>query len=78
MAYYAVTTKQLVSTVAAICMTVAATMWFMKTLTDYLDLPKVHVSNGACLKVVNYKNGDAFSCQDKDVTLRKYITVTVQ
>ena len=75
MAYYAITTKQLISTVTAICMTVAVCMWLMKSLTDYLDLPEVHVSNGTCLKVVNYKNGDAFSCQDKGVTLRKYVTV---
>ena len=44
---------------------------------DLRLLPEVHVdTTGACVKVVNYENGHAFNCQDKDVLLRRYRLVT--
>lgn len=50
--------------------------------TWYLDtrlLPEVHVdSAGQCLTVVNFENGHAFNCQDVNVVLRRYRTVTPQ
>ena len=40
---------------------------------DQQDLPKVEVDpSGKCVQVLNYKNGDAYNCQDVDVLLRKY------
>lgn len=40
---------------------------------SYVLLPKVVFDNaGQCNKVVNYENGHAFTCQDVDVTLRRY------
>lgn len=45
------------------------------TYFSSLDLPEVHVTPaGKCLRVINFRNGDGFSCQDKDVVLRKYHT----
>jgi len=39
---------------------------------DWLSLPVVIQKDGECASVVNYKNGDAFTCPDVDVILRKY------
>jgi len=48
--------------------------------TWYLDtrlLPEVHADGaGACIKVVNFENGHAFNCNDVNVVLRRYRTVT--
>lgn len=50
--------------------------------TWYLDtrlLPEVHVdAAGQCVKVVNFENGHAFNCNDVNVILRRYRTVTPQ
>lgn len=36
-------------------------------------LPIVTVSpTGECIKVTNFENGHAFTCQDRDILLRKY------
>ncbi len=39
---------------------------------DLQSLPIVHYRNGACEKVDNFKNGDAYNCNDVDVVLRNY------
>lgn len=48
----------------------------------YLDLrylPKVYQDKtGACVKVDNYENGHAFTCQDLNVLLRRYRTATIE
>jgi hypothetical protein len=42
-------------------------------------LPEVHTDiAGTCVKVVNFKNGHAFNCNDVNVLLRRYRTVTAQ
>lgn len=52
---------------------VALNSWYM----DYRLLPEVHVDGaGACTKVVNFENGHAFNCNDVNVILRRYRTVT--
>lgn len=44
---------------------------------EYRLLPEVHVDKaGACIKVINFENGHAFGCQDVNVLLRRYRTVT--
>lgn len=41
--------------------------------TSYKMLPQVVTDKaGQCLKVVNFENGHAFTCQDVDVVLRQY------
>jgi hypothetical protein len=43
--------------------------------SEYRLLPVVTVTGtGECIKVVNFQNGHAFSCPDKDVLLRRYRT----
>jgi hypothetical protein len=40
---------------------------------SYKLLPQVIIDgNGQCVKVVNFENGHAFTCQDVDVVLRQY------
>jgi hypothetical protein len=79
MSMYVVTGKQLLSTTLAIALFLAVCVWFGGTLVAYFDLPEVMVNGeGKCVKVVNYKNGDGYTCQDKDVVLRKYRQIHVQ
>lgn len=47
---------------------VAITAWL-----NFIELPIVVVdADNKCLKVLNFKNGDGYNCQDRDVVLRKY------
>ena len=78
MSYIMVSRKQLNVSVFTIILSIAAISWFMKVFFDYQELPEVWMSQGSCNKVVNFKNGDGYTCQDKDVVLRKYVTVNVK
>jgi len=78
MSYIMVSRKQLNISVFTIIVSIATVTWFVKTISDYTDLPEVWMSQGSCLKVVNFKNGDGYTCQDKDVVLRKYVIVNVK
>lgn len=43
---------------------------------DYRTLPiVVKTQGGQCVKVINFINGHAFTCNDVDVILRQYRTV---
>lgn len=74
MAFYMVNTKQIASTVAITALFAAVATVFVNTLISYFEMPEVYVSatDGSCVKVVNFKNGDAYTCTDKDIILRKY------
>ena len=80
MNYSMISNKQLSMSVLTIIATIALCCLFTKVITDYFDLPEVWVSTstGQCVKVVNFKNGDGFNCQDKDVILRKYILINTK
>ena len=78
MSYIMVSKKQLNVSVFVIILSIAVISWFIKSFFDYLDLPEVWMSQGSCVKVVNFKNGDGYTCQDKDVILRKYVIVNVK
>lgn len=44
----------------------------------YLELPKVQLaSDGKCVRVINFKNGDGYQCHDLGVVLRHYRLDTV-
>ena len=73
MAYYMVSSKQVAGTAFTIAVTTTVSVLFLITLIKYFELPEVYLDvEGKCVKVVNFKNGDSYTCQDKDVTLRKY------
>lgn len=43
------------------------------SLKEYLQSPVVNMTKDeACVSVVNYKNGDAYTCNDVGVILRNY------
>ena len=76
MSFSMISNKQLLVSVLSIVIAVASAVAFTKIALDYFDLPEVWMSvDGKCVKVVNFKNGDGYNCQDKDVVLRKYVTV---
>ena len=78
MAYYMVSSKQVAGTAFTIASLTAVGAFLVITLINYFELPSVYVGpDGKCVKVVNYKNGDAYACQDRDVVLRKYRLVPV-
>jgi hypothetical protein len=79
MSLYVVTGRQLMSSTLIIALFLASCVWLGSILRVYIDLPEVWInSDGKCIKVVNFKNGDGFTCQDKDVVLRKYRIVHVR
>lgn len=76
MAYYTISSKQVAGSAFTIAMLTAVGAAFVISLINYNELPEVHVDlENKCVKVVNFKNGDAYTCQDKDVVLRKYHVV---
>ena len=78
MAYYMVSSKQVAGTALTIAAVTAVTAFFIITLINYFELPEVYIDGeGKCVKVINFKNGDAYTCQDKDVVLRKYHVIRV-
>lgn len=78
MAYYMVSSKQVAGSAFSIATLTAVGAFLVISLINYFDLPEVHVGpDNKCIKVVNYKNGDAYTCQDKDVVLRKYHVIRV-
>lgn len=73
MAYYMVSSKQVAGSALTIAALTAVSAFFIITLINYFDMPEVYIDGeGKCVKVINFKNGDAYTCQDKDVVLRKY------
>lgn len=79
MAHYVVSGKQLASMIVTTSILIGACVWFMDAFIAYVDLPEVWMNgDGKCVKVVNYRNGDGYTCQDKDVVLRKYKLINVQ
>lgn len=78
MAYYMVSGKQVAGSAFSIAALTAVGAFLVISLITYFDLPEVAIDNeGHCVKVINYKNGDAYTCQDKDIVLRKYHVIKV-
>lgn len=76
--YHVISTSHVLSSALIIALASAAAVFCAIAFINYLDLPEVHVTpEGRCVRVVNFKNGDGFQCQDKDVVLRKYHLFTV-
>ena len=79
MAYYVINNKQVAGSIFMVALFTAACVFFVMAALSYRDLPDVYVGqDGRCVKVVNVKNGDVFTCQDKDVALRRYNVIHVE
>lgn len=80
MTLYTITTKQLILFSLLISVIVSALIGINNYFNQYRLLPEVHVSvaDDKCVKVVNFENGHAFTCNDVDVILRRYRKVQIQ
>jgi hypothetical protein len=76
--HYIVGAKQLLGAAIMVGIFTSTAIGFVMFALNSWDIPEVHRDRtGKCVKVVNYKNGDGYACQDVDVTLRKYTLVHV-
>jgi hypothetical protein len=75
MALYTVSMKQLIVNSLLISIVSAAVVILFLLVKEYWELPDVYRNEKSeCVKVVNYKNGDAYNCNDVNIILRKYNT----
>lgn len=76
MAMYTVTTGQLMAaTILSALISAGSIVGYtqFKERQARTTLPEVQVTmDDKCTKVVNFKNGDAYNCEDVDVLLREY------
>lgn len=74
MTLYSISTKQLIIFSILMSVFTAALVGINNYVNQYRLLPVVHfaASTEACVKVVNFENGHAFTCNDVDVILRRY------
>lgn len=71
--YHSVKTTQiLLASILSALVSAGSVAGFM-LYKERLELPLVQQDEmGKCVQVMNYKNGDAYNCQDVDVLLRVY------
>jgi hypothetical protein len=75
MAYQVISSKQIFMAAIVVGACVTAGQQGVNFYMAQQDLPLVETkADGTCLRVVNFKNGDGYVCQDKDVVLRRYRT----
>ena len=74
MAFYTLSMKQVIVNSLLIALVSSSTIiLFMVGKEFYLEWPNVYKNaEGKCIKVINFKNGDAYNCNDLDVILRNY------
>lgn len=71
--YFQVSTIQLFLMALVIGVISASLIVINMAVKEYLQLPKViKAVDGSCAAVSNFRNGDAYTCADVDVILRKY------
>jgi hypothetical protein len=71
--YHLVSTAQALLAAVAIALLSGASVVAVSAYLNYEDLPIVIAGvDGKCLRVLNFKNGDGYQCQDVDIILRKY------
>jgi len=70
--FYQVSSFQLFTMAILTGIIAAAIITINITVRDFLLLPVVVQNNDKCINVINYKNGDAYGCEDVGVVLRNY------
>lgn len=79
MQLYTVSTVQLIVASALIATIGAGEVIAYNQYKEQQLIPQVQVNTeGACVKVINFNNGEAYNCQDVDVLLRRYKKVPAQ
>jgi len=76
--YYSVKTSQLLCVALLTSLISIGGMASFSLYTTKQELPVVETDGvGKCVQVINYKNGDAYNCQDVDILLRTYRKSTI-
>lgn len=70
--YFQVSTCQLFIMAMLVGIISASLIMINTAARDYLQLPLVIMSSDNCVSVMNYRNGEAFTCGDVGVVLRNY------
>lgn len=71
--YYVVSNPQIIITAILVAVLTTSLMVINTTVKEYFELPAVTFSeDGKCATVSNYKNGEAYTCNDVGVVLRNY------
>ena len=80
MTLYSVSGKQLFLFAILVSIITSSLIGINNYINQYRILPEVHISaaDEKCMKVVNFENGHAFTCNDVDVILRRYRKVILQ
>lgn len=80
MTLYSVSGKQLFMFAVLVSIITSSLIGINNYINQYRLLPEVQVSatDDKCVKVVNFENGHAFTCNDVDVILRRYRKVILQ
>lgn len=77
--YFQVSTTQLFLMSILISILVTALLVINTSIKEYLQLPIVTMAtDGKCAAVSNFKNGEAFTCNDVGTILRNYRVKTSQ
>ncbi len=73
MKYQVISTRDLLVLSLLMSILTATLLSINSWFSLWIQLPVVHTDQaGACLKVDNYVNGQAYNCQDVGVLLRQY------
>ena len=74
MTFYSISIKQLAAFTFFMSLFTICTSSAVIYYSVWRLLPEVYIStdDGKCVKVVNFDNGHAFTCNDVDVILRRY------
>ena len=73
MAMYTVSTTQMLVVTILSAMISAGSVVSYQQFKEQQTTPEIQeTADGKCIKVVNFKNGDAYNCEDVDVVLRVY------
>lgn len=70
--YYCISSNQIFMSSVCIGIISAALITINNNVNEYFQLPVVIMSSDKCVSVKSFKNGEAFTCSDVDVTLRNY------
>jgi hypothetical protein len=70
---YTVSTPQLILATVLSALISAGSIVGYTQFKEQQALPQVQTTaDGTCVKVLNFKNGEAYNCEDVDVVLRQY------
>jgi hypothetical protein len=78
MSMYTVTTAQILCATVLSAFISAGSVVGYQQYKEHQSIPVVQQNQDSkCIKVINFKNGDAYNCEDIDVVLRDYRRTTV-